>query len=302
MASHDAFERAVCVDPASPERGDQRFVRLQRREAELTRVEATFAEERARSVQTLASPQAAHEAFAEAVGREEARGLVAVADDDAAIARLSARNEDLEIALGREPEDPAPFLVYADWLQAQGDPRGELIALQHGAEARPDLAAAAEAHLKAHRRHLLGPIARLSTDRTLLRWSRGFVRAASFKEYVDHSLLLLPVSLLLAEVVTVRLSPSTCRALADHGGARQVRSLELGTWNEGGEPYSQVFHGDLTALPLAFPALERLILRGTFGPLGLDLPKLRELDFVGSTPPWLEQARALKLERCVLRC
>ena len=114
MAASADFQRAVCVDPASNERGDQRFVRLLRRESELTRIDATFAEERERKVQRLASPEAARAAFAEAVLRETARGLVAVDDDDAAIARLSARNEDLELEISCAPDDPAPFLVYAD--------------------------------------------------------------------------------------------------------------------------------------------------------------------------------------------
>ena len=33
-------------------------------------------------------------------------------------------------AIIEDPDDDAPRLVYADWLQAQGDPRGELMQLQ----------------------------------------------------------------------------------------------------------------------------------------------------------------------------
>ena len=41
-------------------------------------------------------------------------------------------NPELEAAiLAAAPDDPAPCLVYADWLESQGDPRGELISLQH---------------------------------------------------------------------------------------------------------------------------------------------------------------------------
>ena len=177
-----------------------------------------------------------------------------------------------------------------------------MIALQHGAETRAELAADADAFIKAHRRHLLGPIARLSADRAALRWQRGFVRVVSFREYVDPSLLLLPVALLLAEVTAVRLSPDACERLSTRRGARQVESLNLGAHQAGGPPGSMVHHGDLSALPRAFPRLKRLVLRGNFGPLGLELPLLRELDFEGPTPPWLAQAQALKLERRALRC
>ncbi|HLL25992.1 MAG TPA: TIGR02996 domain-containing protein [Kofleriaceae bacterium] len=37
----------------------------------------------------------------------------------------------LEAALRAEPRDPATALVYADWLEQQGHPRGALIAVQH---------------------------------------------------------------------------------------------------------------------------------------------------------------------------
>ncbi len=38
--------------------------------------------------------------------------------------------EALLAAIREEPDDPAPWSVYSDWLQAQNDPNGELIALQ----------------------------------------------------------------------------------------------------------------------------------------------------------------------------
>lgn len=59
-----------------------------------------------------------------------------------------ARDEALEAAIARDPDAIEPYLVYADWLQAEGDPRGELIALQaeaarHGAN---DAVSAARQH------------------------------------------------------------------------------------------------------------------------------------------------------------
>ncbi|MBA2544009.1 MAG: TIGR02996 domain-containing protein, partial [Deltaproteobacteria bacterium] len=41
-------------------------------------------------------------------------------------------------AIIESPDDDAPRLVYADWLQAQGDPLGELIQLQCRLAASPD--------------------------------------------------------------------------------------------------------------------------------------------------------------------
>ncbi len=47
-------------------------------------------------------------------------------------------SEALLAAIVEAPDDDAPRLVYADWLQAQGDPRGELIQLQCQLAAAPD--------------------------------------------------------------------------------------------------------------------------------------------------------------------
>jgi uncharacterized protein (TIGR02996 family) len=40
------------------------------------------------------------------------------------------RNTELEEAILEDPLDPAAWLVYGDWLQSEGDPRGELVAVQ----------------------------------------------------------------------------------------------------------------------------------------------------------------------------
>jgi uncharacterized protein (TIGR02996 family) len=43
---------------------------------------------------------------------------------------VPAANLDLEAQIAAAPDAPDPFLVYGDWLQQSGDPRGELVALQ----------------------------------------------------------------------------------------------------------------------------------------------------------------------------
>ena len=43
----------------------------------------------------------------------------------------TASNPELEAAILEAPDNVDAYLVYGDWLQAQGDPRGELMALQH---------------------------------------------------------------------------------------------------------------------------------------------------------------------------
>jgi uncharacterized protein (TIGR02996 family) len=39
-------------------------------------------------------------------------------------------NPEIEAQIKANPDDPAPYQIYADWLQERGDPRGELINLQ----------------------------------------------------------------------------------------------------------------------------------------------------------------------------
>ncbi|MBA3541340.1 MAG: TIGR02996 domain-containing protein [Deltaproteobacteria bacterium] len=47
------------------------------------------------------------------------------------------RNLELEAEIAKTPDEVAPYLVYADWLQQHGDPRGELIALSVELEHAP---------------------------------------------------------------------------------------------------------------------------------------------------------------------
>lgn len=81
----------------------------------------------------------------------------------------------LERDLLAEPHEPGPFLVFADALNDRGDPRGELIVLQHQR-------AFDEANrvLEQHRHALLGPLAELDPNSYELHWERGFVRTAKF--------------------------------------------------------------------------------------------------------------------------
>lgn len=51
---------------------------------------------------------------------------------------MSAQERDLLAAIVDAPDDDAPRLVYADWLQSRGDPRGEFIQLQCQLAAAPD--------------------------------------------------------------------------------------------------------------------------------------------------------------------
>ncbi|HEY1811360.1 MAG TPA: TIGR02996 domain-containing protein [Kofleriaceae bacterium] len=87
-----------------------------------------------------------------------------------------ARNFELERALIADPDDVAAYLVYADWLQQEGDPRGELIARMIQAESAPAAETKDDAKLRAATKRLSerlgGELADLNPS-----WRRGFVDA-----------------------------------------------------------------------------------------------------------------------------
>src|SRR5687767_3359435 len=50
----------------------------------------------------------------------------------------SKSNPELEKRILANPDDAEAYLVYGDWLQSQGDPRGELVVLQHQILQKPE--------------------------------------------------------------------------------------------------------------------------------------------------------------------
>lgn len=84
-------------------------------------------------------------------------------------------------AIAADPDATEPRYVYGDWLQAQGDPRGELIAVQTARAARPDdveLSAKEAALVRDLTAALIAQTADAPLDaRMIKRWHLGFVDA-----------------------------------------------------------------------------------------------------------------------------
>src|SRR5262249_51840030 len=71
------------------------------------------------------------------------------------------------------------YLVYGDHLQGQGDPRGELIALQAAVLRDPadkELGKRVDRYLTEHADALLGPLSKIPPKEVMLIWHLGFVR------------------------------------------------------------------------------------------------------------------------------
>lgn len=84
-------------------------------------------------------------------------------------------------AILENPDDDSAYLVYADWLMAQSDPRGELIVLQHDADEsdrsrKKALKRAAKELLDKHAQHFLGPLAEFKQGTFDITWRYGFAR------------------------------------------------------------------------------------------------------------------------------
>ncbi|HWU87089.1 MAG TPA: hypothetical protein VN253_07430 [Kofleriaceae bacterium] len=97
-------------------------------------------------------------------------------------------------------DDPA-YLVFADWLQSQGHPWGELVILHHRTSIAPteaeraELERAAELLLAERGAEILGELPRDGAD---LVWHLGFVRRARLKTPADGGAVLAAARALLA--------------------------------------------------------------------------------------------------------
>lgn len=141
--------------------------------------------------------------------------------------RTQAVNFELEAQLRNGFDDPAPFLVYADWLLQREDPRGALIHAQHRGIAKHE-----KAVLKEHAEVLIPPGFTKRGDYTLT-WKLGFIAAARVGNLANleeslATLLAHPSAALLGELVLdapdYRGAPLDL--IAKHG--TQLRKLVLG--------------------------------------------------------------------------
>ncbi|MCW5801338.1 MAG: TIGR02996 domain-containing protein [Deltaproteobacteria bacterium] len=85
-------------------------------------------------------------------------------------------NEELAARIEEAPDDAAARVVFGDWLQEAGDPRGELVQIQARRAASPSDAALAQREqtfLRRYHSYLLGPLAEHEGVRAT--WRYGFI-------------------------------------------------------------------------------------------------------------------------------
>ncbi len=211
------------------------------------------------------------------------------------------RNPELERVILEDPLDPDAWLVYGDWLEEAGDPRGELVAVQarHARDpGNPELLAAQRALFRRHGdalldglheylspRGRLGPLFRLS-------WEYGFIWTANVTA-VGHSIdqfasglraLLAHPSARFLNVLALGAPPENdwrrVISILGETGDRPLRILLLGDRAPASPDPRPAFSpiGDLSTLWPALPRLRCLELRGGAVTVGrIELPELREL-------------------------
>ncbi|HEU0035555.1 MAG TPA: hypothetical protein VFQ53_33320 [Kofleriaceae bacterium] len=228
-----------------------------------------------------------------------------------------ATGHPLEAVLEADPDDDASFLVYTDHLLAEGDPRGELAAVQRALETRRDDALLRREHelLDRHRPAMLGMLAELPGYR--VRWRYGHVDRLEIAEPYGSrpgpgeaiaDLLHRPAARFLREVAirhsTFPPAQEVSRVSIDYVLARAgevvsalaaaprpaLRAIELGereidaqvALGEEGRDYLSHGFGDvgnLERLWRAAPRLERVLLSGGWMELGsLALPAVRDFE------------------------
>lgn len=230
----------------------------------------------------------------------------------------------LEAALVDNPDDPAPYLVHADWLQAQGDPRGELIVLQHrGVDPAAHLAKYPE---------LLGPLRSFERPdekprgrKVLLKWKLGYVDAIDigwgmYQRGGTHAEAVADLTAILAHpscrlLSSFEVGPMPTDDMMSFDGAveaivaanvRTLRELELG--DIGDWDISSTSTGNFARIAQINKQLRRVRLHAGDITIGeVDLPELRtwSIETGALTKADLAQiakANVPKLERLEIWC
>ncbi|MBX2799977.1 MAG: WGR domain-containing protein [Myxococcales bacterium] len=226
-----------------------------------------------------------------------------------------SENPELEAAVAANPDDADTWLVYADWLQGVGEPRGELIAAQARGESYSAL-------LDTHSKAFLGRFATDLKPYVQLTWAFGFWRTArAFCDYesaeampdgvagiasvVGH-LLRHPSAQFLREL-RIGLTEGFMDGEADwqdaidavvkNGIRNSIRRLFVGDFERVDDTEISWTHiGSLKGIWTVLPNLEHLTVQGGGIKLGaIDAPHLKRLElWTGGLPtePVLQLGKA----------
>lgn len=199
--------------------------------------------------------------------------LLAIIDEATTIRDAAARDpatrDDYErfATRLRAAIDDELVLVFGDWLQSVGDPRGELIAIDH----------ALERATGAQRDELIARHKRLLADRTTALavpgeavWRRGFVSTITINQPSAIATTLAHPSLIQLRELHIESAAPVTAAMLPRQLPPTIEALELAT------PSSE-----LAVIVAAVPNLRRLRLRGD-SELAIAHPQLTTLELIGN--------------------
>lgn len=124
-----------------------------------------------------------------AEGYRDVKGTMAPPDvespEPAKAPAVAARNPDYEAMIADDLDSMDAYLAYADWLQEQGDPRGELIVVQHALLSAPrdaELFGTQARLLREHKERFWSAVAPYVDELVeQTEWYLGFVKHAKLK-------------------------------------------------------------------------------------------------------------------------
>ncbi|MGE0549922.1 MAG: TIGR02996 domain-containing protein [Kofleriaceae bacterium] len=205
------------------------------------------------------------------------------------IATPKAIHLELEAEIRAQPDELGPYLVYADWLMSRGDPRGELITLQHRCSQDPDdkrLHAAEAAFLDTHRNYLYPP----ALDE-LLRLPRTRGDAQTHCEATWRLGFLDRIRIARGKPTRVRTKEldveGLVRELVGHPSAAFLRSIVFGQL--GTAEQTNYIHAVSALVTHPLPALRELTLGDFRATLALERTRAGNLSPVLSAAPMLER-------------
>tara|TARA_R110002096_G_scaffold42143_2_gene113519 strand:+ start:42480 stop:43835 length:1356 start_codon:yes stop_codon:yes gene_type:complete len=147
------------------------------------------------STKTFASGEKAQAEADKMAEKKVKKGYVLVSEGAAPQKKEVSGNPDLESAIAADLGNTEAWMVYGDWLQEQGDPRGELVSIDCALAAKPGdkkLIKRKEALLKEHEAAWLGKTlieardGAESDDMLKFAWKYGFLDSARLGEDFDN--------------------------------------------------------------------------------------------------------------------
>ena len=212
---------------------------------------------------------------------------------------VAASNPSLEKKIAADPTSVDEYLVYADWLQGEGDPRGELIVLHH-----KKMAKKAKKLIEDEAGHFFGPLAEYRDMLDELEWFMGFIKSAKVLTTYERAPgfgdkgKTIPYEEVLADFLDLP-SARFIQHLKlgiesfdgnSYGGAAKIiakrklptlKSLYVGDFHSEETELNWSHTGDVSPIWKAAPNLEEVTLRsGGVEPGKINLAKLRSLSVI----------------------